>query len=177
VKYAKPEAAVEPPKKASVLLPPPLGLRLLVLALALGHDDSCLNNARRAVAQLARVPVSKTGGWGFKSLLPCKTELRRLHDRSTSTANINARVDVIREVRHVVDEKHDTEAGKEKLGLFGRINLFYRQVVAELRKVVWPTKKQLTTYTAVVFVFVGFIIAVVSILDVALTKIVFWIFG
>eukprot|EP01037_Dinobryon_pediforme_P005905 gene5905-5974_t len=49
--------------------------------------------------------------------------------------------------------KHDTEAGKEKLGLFGRINLFYRQVVAELRKVVWPTKKQLTTYTAVVFVF------------------------
>jgi preprotein translocase subunit SecE len=77
----------------------------------------------------------------------------------------------------VVDEKHDTEEGKEKLGLFGRINLFYRQVVAELRKVVWPTQKQLTTYTAVVFVFVGFIIAVVSILDVALTKIVFWIFG
>ena len=26
----------------------------------------------RAVAQLARVPVSKTGGWGFESLLPCK---------------------------------------------------------------------------------------------------------
>src|SRR5689334_13331643 len=25
----------------------------------------------RAVAQLARVPVSKTGGWGFESLLPC----------------------------------------------------------------------------------------------------------
>ncbi len=74
----------------------------------------------------------------------------------------------------MVDEKHDTEAGK---GLFGRIGLFYRQVVAELRKVVWPTQKQLTTYTAVVLVFVGFIIAVVSILDVALTKIVFWIFG
>jgi len=100
-----------------------------------------------------------------------------LYDSTTSTANLNVRVDVIGEVRHVVDEKHDTEAGKEKLGLFGRINLFYRQVVAELRKVVWPTKKQLTTYTAVVFVFVGFIIAVVSILDVALTKIVFWIFG
>ena len=26
----------------------------------------------RAVAQLARVPVSKTGGWGFESLLPCE---------------------------------------------------------------------------------------------------------
>ncbi len=77
----------------------------------------------------------------------------------------------------MVDEKLDTEEGNGARGLFGRINLFYRQVVAELRKVVWPTQKQLTTYTAVVLVFVGFIIAVVSILDVALTKIVFWIFG
>jgi len=77
----------------------------------------------------------------------------------------------------VTDEKHETEESIGKKGLFGRINLFYRQVVAELRKVVWPTQKQLTTYTAVVFVFVGFIIGVVSLLDVALTKIVFWIFG
>jgi hypothetical protein len=27
--------------------------------------------ARRAVAQFGRAPVSKTGGWGFESLLPC----------------------------------------------------------------------------------------------------------
>jgi hypothetical protein len=32
---------------------------------------ACPKASRRAVAQLARVPVSKTGGWGFKSLLPC----------------------------------------------------------------------------------------------------------
>jgi preprotein translocase SecE subunit len=42
----------------------------------------------------------------------------------------------------------------EKLGLFARVGLFYRQVVSELRKVVWPTRNQLTTYTAVVLVFV-----------------------
>ena len=77
----------------------------------------------------------------------------------------------------MADEKHETEESIGKKDLFGRISLFYRQVVAELRKVVWPTQKQLTTYTAVVFVFVGFIIAVVSLLDVVLTKIVFWIFG
>ncbi len=74
----------------------------------------------------------------------------------------------------VTDEKHSTEEAK---GIFGRIGLFYRQVLAELRKVVWPTRKQLTTYTAVVLVFVGFIITVVSILDAGLTKLVFWIFG
>ena len=65
----------------------------------------------------------------------------------------------------------------EKLGLFARVGLFYRQVTSELSKVVWPTRKQLTTYTAVVLVFVTFIIAVVSLLDLVLTKIVFWVFG
>ena len=29
--------------------------------------------APRAVAQFGRAPVSKTGGWGFESLLPCST--------------------------------------------------------------------------------------------------------
>ncbi|HUW87007.1 MAG TPA: preprotein translocase subunit SecE [Candidatus Paceibacterota bacterium] len=66
---------------------------------------------------------------------------------------------------------------EKKAGLFARIGLFYRQVIAELRKVVWPTRKMLTTYTAVVLVFVSFIIAVVSLLDLVLTKIVFLVFG
>ena len=66
---------------------------------------------------------------------------------------------------------------ESKLGLIARIGLFYRQVISELRKVVWPTRKQLTTYTAVVLVFVSFIIAVVSLLDLVLTKIVFLVFG
>ncbi|MEI6216802.1 MAG: preprotein translocase subunit SecE [Actinomycetes bacterium] len=72
------------------------------------------------------------------------------------------------------EEKRSNE---ESLGLFGRIGLFYRQIIFELRKVVWPTRQQLSTYTAVVLVFVGFIIAVVSLLDVALTKVVFLVFG
>ena len=69
------------------------------------------------------------------------------------------------------------ETTEKKLGLFARIGLFYRQVLSELKKVVWPTRKQLTTYTAVVLVFVLFIIAVVCLLDLVLTKIVFWVFG
>ena len=66
---------------------------------------------------------------------------------------------------------------RQSLGIFGRIGLFYRQVVSELTKVVWPTRDQLTTYTAVVLVFVAFIIAVVSLLDLVLTKIIFLVFG
>jgi len=74
----------------------------------------------------------------------------------------------------VADEKQNDE---KSLGRLAGIGLFYRQVISELRKVVWPTRKQLSTYTSVVLVFVAFIIAVVSLLDVVLTKIVFWVFG
>ena len=67
--------------------------------------------------------------------------------------------------------------GAEDLGLFARIALFYRQVINELRKVVWPSRNMLTTYTGVVLVFVSFIIAVVSLFDLGLTKLVFFVFG
>ena len=51
-----------------------------------------------------------------------------------------------------------------------RPGLFYRQVVAELRKVVWPTQQQLVTYFLVVMVFVVFMMALVSGLDLVIGK-------
>ena len=54
---------------------------------------------------------------------------------------------------------------------------FYRQVVAELRKVVWPTQEQLVTYFLVVMVFVVFMMALVSVLDLAFGKLVFAVFA
>ncbi|HET6560613.1 MAG TPA: preprotein translocase subunit SecE [Marmoricola sp.] len=54
---------------------------------------------------------------------------------------------------------------------------FYRQVVAELRKVVWPTRQQLITYFWVVTVFVVVIMTFVSLLDLAFGELVFKIFA
>ena len=54
--------------------------------------------------------------------------------------------------------------------------VFYRQVVAELRKVVWPTQEQLVTYFLVTMVFVVFFMALVSLLDLGFGKLVFEIF-
>ena len=56
------------------------------------------------------------------------------------------------------------------------IPTFYRQVVAELRKVVYPTQEQLVTYFIVVMVFVLFMMALVSALDLGLGKLAFEIF-
>jgi preprotein translocase subunit SecE len=54
--------------------------------------------------------------------------------------------------------------------------VFYRQVVAELRKVVWPTQEQLVTYFIVVMVFVVIMMTIVSLLDLGLGKLAFTIF-
>ena len=54
--------------------------------------------------------------------------------------------------------------------------VFYRQVVAELRKVVWPTQEQLVTYFLVTMVFVLFFMALVSLLDLGFGKLVFEVF-
>jgi preprotein translocase subunit SecE len=58
-----------------------------------------------------------------------------------------------------------------------RLALFYRQVIAELRKVFWPTRQELVTYTSVVVVFVTVIIAIVFTLDYLFGKGVLKVFG
>ncbi|TQF04984.1 preprotein translocase subunit SecE [Kitasatospora acidiphila] len=66
---------------------------------------------------------------------------------------------------------------RAKRGLFSRIALYYRQIIAELRKVVWPTRSELMNYTSVVVVFVGVMMTIVATLDWGLAKATFWIFG
>jgi len=66
---------------------------------------------------------------------------------------------------------------EKKPSLFARLVRFIREVWAELRKVIWPTRKQMVTYTTVVLVFVAFMVALVALLDFAFRKGVFWLFG
>jgi preprotein translocase subunit SecE len=55
--------------------------------------------------------------------------------------------------------------------------LFYRQVVAELRKVIWPRRNELITYTTVVLIFVLIMVGIVSGLDFLMTRGVLAVFG
>jgi preprotein translocase subunit SecE len=55
--------------------------------------------------------------------------------------------------------------------------LFTRQVAAELRKVIWPTRNELVTYTAAALSFIIFMSVVVLTLDYGFTKLMFWVFG
>ncbi|MCX4818698.1 preprotein translocase subunit SecE [Streptomyces sp. NBC_01142] len=75
-------------------------------------------------------------------------------------------------------KKKSRKGGKRgKKGPLGRLTLFYRQIVAELRKVVWPTRSQLTTYTTVVIVFVVIMIGLVTVVDYGFQEAVKYVFG
>lgn len=66
---------------------------------------------------------------------------------------------------------------QRRVSPFRRAGRFLREVVAELRKVIWPTRRQLTRYTLVVLVFVSIMVAVVAGLDLLFAKGVGFLFG
>ena len=54
---------------------------------------------------------------------------------------------------------------------------YLKQVVAEMRKVIWPNRKQMVSYTAVVLAFLVFMVALIGLVDLGLAKLVLLIFG
>ena len=60
---------------------------------------------------------------------------------------------------------------------FSRIALFIRQILAELKKVVTPTRKELWSFIGVVLVFVIIVMAIVSVLDWLFGWVVVYVFG
>ena len=85
--------------------------------------------------------------------------------------------------RKVIDEPSEEivanarVAREAKRGPFARVILFIKQVLAELRKVVTPTRKELLCYSGVVLVFVVIMMALVSALDWVFALVVTYVFG
>ena len=70
-----------------------------------------------------------------------------------------------------------TERSKGSSNPFKALRKYFREVVAELRKVIWPNRKQMVTYTAVVLIFVIFMVALISGVDLGFVKGIDWLFG
>ncbi|MFF2557735.1 preprotein translocase subunit SecE [Nocardia sp. NPDC058058] len=100
---------------------------------------------------------------------------RSARRRNTSAATV-ATID--RPTSSAKASKKSGNAGRGGTGNpFKRLVKFLKEVIAELRKVIWPNRKQMVTYTSVVLVFVIFMIAYISGLDLAFIKGVNWLFG
>ena len=55
--------------------------------------------------------------------------------------------------------------------------VFVREVRSELRKVIWPTRKELITYTTVSVIFILVLVGIVTGIDTGLADLVFKVFG
>ncbi|NMO93379.1 preprotein translocase subunit SecE [Actinomycetospora sp. TBRC 11914] len=71
----------------------------------------------------------------------------------------------------------DAARASSEGSVIARLQRFLREVVAELRKVHWPTRRQIVVYTVVVLVFVAFMVTLVGLLDVGFQKLTFALFG
>ena len=72
------------------------------------------------------------------------------------------------------DLRHETRDG---LNIFGRIALFVRQVISELRRVVTPTRQELIRYIWIVLGFVAVMMILVFVLDFTFHWITAKVFG
>ena len=85
--------------------------------------------------------------------------------------------------RNIADEPSEDVVASAKTestvkrGPLGRLAVFFRQVVGELKKVVTPTRKELVSYTLVVLVFVVIMMSLVGGLDWLFSLAVNYIFG
>ncbi len=54
---------------------------------------------------------------------------------------------------------------------------YLREVIGELRKVIWPNRKQMVTYTMVVLFFLAFMVTLIGLVDLGVAKVVMMVFG
>lgn len=68
----------------------------------------------------------------------------------------------------MANEAAKTATAKEKKpGVFSRFARYIKDVIGELKKVTWPTGKELVKYTATVLAFIVLFAVVIGVLDLA----------
>ncbi|MDT5285699.1 MAG: preprotein translocase subunit SecE [Mycobacterium sp.] len=73
--------------------------------------------------------------------------------------------------------KKTAKKGEPRPNPFVFVWTFLKQVVAELRKVIWPNRKQMISYTTVVLIFLAFMVALIGGVDLGFAKLVGLVFG
>jgi preprotein translocase subunit SecE len=149
------------------------------------QDDRGSGNRTAVVTKAAARPARPTGK---RSRLRAVEAEEDADDESTevevksSTKKDAAKKDASKSVKGKSTPKATAKKPK-KAGSSSSINPimfvynYLKQVVAEMRKVIWPNRKQMLSYTSVVLVFLAFMVALVGGADLGLSKLVLFVFG
>jgi preprotein translocase subunit SecE len=134
-------------------------------------DDSASGGRTAVVTKPATRPQRPTG----------KRSRQRVTDTDDDVAvESSDEVEVSKEAKKTPaakKAKKPKKPGDRTANPFVFIYNYLKQVVAEMRKVIWPNRKQMLTYTSVVLVFLAFMVALVGLADFGLTKLVLLVFG
>jgi preprotein translocase subunit SecE len=77
----------------------------------------------------------------------------------------------------VTATRTEAAAPRSSGGRGGTPTRFVRESISELRKVLWPSRNELVTYSIVVIVFVVIMVAIVAGLDIGFARLVLLLFG
>lgn len=115
---------------------------------------------------MARAPDSKSGCWGFESLLACHIFLTSLRVEGSRTTRM--------------DDKNKVWWDKAKTFLkdwWDKIKEFLKDAKIELKKVTWPSRKQTVASTSVVILVVFIVSVFLGLVDFGLAKIIKLVLG
>lgn len=117
-----------------------------------------------------------------KPLRPTGKRTRRADATESVTEGSEASASETGEVKKKAGKKSRKPANKKDKSGPSRNPLvqlwvFLQQVVAELRKVIWPNRKQMVSYTSVVLVFLVFMVTLIGVIDLGLARLVMLVFG
>ncbi|MGB9607951.1 MAG: preprotein translocase subunit SecE [bacterium] len=66
---------------------------------------------------------------------------------------------------------------RKKPGLIRRLSNFFREVRAELKKVIWPSREEVAKYTAVVLFMIAVLGAFIALVDQLVARLTKWLLG
>ena len=126
-----------------------------------GGDDVAVTRARSQTAVATR-PQRPTGKRSRREI----TESEGVEAAPADSKNGNGK-----------KPKTAKKSGPPRSNPFTFIWNYLKQVVAELRKVIWPNRKQMISYTTVVLAFLVFMVALIGGVDLGWAKLITLVFG
>ncbi|MGV0834059.1 preprotein translocase subunit SecE [Mycolicibacterium thermoresistibile] len=132
---------------------------------ATGAADDDATTSNRGQTAVAARPLRPTG----------KRARRAVVDGESDT--VEADVDTTKDGGGKNGKAKTAKGGDRSRNPFRFVLTYLQQVIAELRKVIWPNRKQMGTYTTVVLVFLAFMVALIAGADYGLAWVISWAFG
>ena len=105
------------------------------------------------------------------------TALAEVEDLETTALEISFDEDDDDETKAAKAKKAKAAGAEASRNPFLFVWNYLKQVVAELRKVIWPNRKQMVSYTGVVLAFLVFMTALIGLVDLGWAKLVLLVFG